>query len=824
MTSGKKFRLVIKKPNLKKFIPKKNPLKKFNKKKFFRITLLTLLILSACGFGVVMGVYKAILQNLPPIAELAEYEANIITYVYSDKGEVLEEYALEKRIEVTGDDIPPVLKEAIIATEDPRFHRHRGIDFFGILRALKEDVKYILTPKKLHGGSTITQQLARRLFLHPKQTLRRKFKEWVLALQIERNYTKDEILTMYCNLFDLGYPAYGVEAASQRYFDKSVSDLDLEESALIAGIFRGPTVYSPYRNPGGALSRRNHVLNRMADEKFITKEEAEEIKQRPLNVLPRFRSDAEFAAYFNEEVRKYLYNTHGKDRLYKEGLKVYTTLDTKLQRFAEESLREGLRELDKRLGWRKDKINLLEKGVENLEEIIKPLKDPDSDQTFLLSWRKPSLKEEDIIEAVVLSVERAKAEVKIKERTAALSNRGIAWTRTNNLKNVIKRGDIIHVKVKKVDEEKNELLISLDQEPVLEAAFVAIEPQTGQIKAMVGGYSFNRLQFNQVTQALRQSGSVVKPILYTAALENGYTPATGIIDEPTEFPDKWSDEPYAPGNYDRKYKGRVTLRMGLEQSRNIVTTKLLNFISPQTGVDYCRKFGVTSPVYPYLSLALGAFEIKLVELVSAFSTFPNKGVRINPYFITHVEDKDGNILEEVKIESYEVISPQVAYIMTHMMQGVVQRGTAQAAGYLEKPLGGKTGTTDDYSNAWFIGYSPSLCAGVWIGHPRETKTIGDRQSGAVAALPIWINFFTKIIEDEKKMAEETGEELEEEFFEVPPNLVPVYVDRKTGFLATPICLFPFKEYFIPGTEPDRDCTYLDHMRTYDYYDTLREKK
>ncbi|TET22335.1 MAG: PBP1A family penicillin-binding protein [Candidatus Aminicenantes bacterium] len=814
--------LKIKKIHIKRL--KFKSLRKINKRKFFRTALFIFLLLSVCVFGIVLGAYKAVLQNLPSISRLEEFEPNIITYIFSDEGEVVGEYAKEKRIVVSYEEIPEVLINAIIATEDPRFYKHKGIDFLGILRAVKEDIKLLLTPRKLHGGSTISQQLIRRLLLHRKQTVRRKLKEVLLALQIEKRYSKREILALYCNQFDLGHGACGVEAASRLYFDKKVSELNLEEAALITGIFRGPYYYSPYREPELTLRRRNHVLNRMIEEGYITKEEGEEAKMAPMNVLPLHRGDSDFAAYFNEEVRRYLEENYGADALYNEGLKVYTTINPTYQKYAEEALRNGLRVLDKRQGWRKDKRNLSEQGIENLEELEKPFKDEESGETMLSSWLKPYLEENEIIEAVVLSVERREAKVKVKEYTGKLTNKDIAWTKSkgNNLKNLIREGDVIHVKIKKIDEEKKELLVSLDQEPILEGAFFAIEPQTGQIKAMVGGYSFKRLKFNQATQALRQPGSVIKPIIYTAALENGYTPATRIVDEPTEFIDKWSGEPWSPRNYDQKYKGTVTLRIGLEESRNIVTAKLLDYISPQTGVDYCRKFGITSPVYPYLSLSLGTFEMKLIELVSAFTTFPNKGIRITPYFITRIEDKDGNILEECKVESEEVISPQIAYIMTSLLQGVVQRGTGWRAAALEKPLCGKTGTTDEHSDAWFIGFSPSLCAGVWVGHEKEKKTIGDRQSGAVAAQPIWIEFFRRIIEDEKRIAEETGEEPIKEEFKIPSNLTFVTIDYKTGLIATPFCLFTKKEVFIPGSEPKKFCSHEAHMLILDYYSALKK--
>ncbi len=811
MTEKKRLIIKIKKPVLKKI-----SLKKLSWKRILKTAFFVFLGFAVIGFGVAIGVYKAIMQNLPNISQIEEIEPKIITYFFAGDDEVIGEYANEKRIEVEFEDIPEILIKAIIATEDPRFYSHKGIDYRGILRAVKADIKLIFTPRKLHGGSTITQQLVRELLLSRDQKLRRKIKEAILARQIERKYSKEEIFAFYCNQFNLGSGAYGVEAASRLYFDKSVSELSLEEAALITGIFRGPSLYSPYNNPDLTLRRRNFVLGRLVDQNVISAEEAEEARRKPLGVLPRYRNVSEFAAYFKEEVRKYIKQNYGDDALYNSGLKVYTTLDPKMQGYAEEALVNQLRILDKRQGWRDDKENLLDKGVENLEE-IKP------DTKTLSSWLKPEFPVGKVFDAVVLSAENQEATVKIKDYMGFMDNSGIEWTLTKNLKNLIRRGDIIKVKINYVDEEKKEMLVSLDQEPLLEGAFLALDSLTGQIKAMVGGYSFERLEFNQATQALRQSGSVIKPLLYTAALENGWTPSDAIVDEPVEFPDKWAPVPYAPRNYDRKYKGRVTFRMGIEQSRNVVTTKILDDISPQTGVRYCQKFGITSLLRPYLSLALGAFEVRLIEMVSAFSTFPNKGIRITPYFITRIEDKDGNILEEHKIESDEVISPQVAYIMTSLLQGVVQRGTAQGVKWLEKPLGGKTGTADEFSNAWFIGFSPTLCAGVWIGHEQGNISIGERQSGAVAALPAWKEFFEKTIEDEKRTAAEKGEEYDPGQFEVPPNLDYATIDYKTGLLWNPICLFPFREVYLPDTAPTRWCTYEDHLRTYDYYDSLIKK-
>jgi len=771
--------------------------------KFLRIFLLIALFGLAALLGAMFGAYRAVKQNLPSVEELESFEPNIITSVFSDEGEPIKDFAIERRIEVSYDKIPAILKKAIIATEDPRFFNHKGVDFLGILRAMKDNIRLGRIFRRPQGGSTITQQLARLLFLYPQQAIGRKLKEMYLSLQIEKTYSKEKIMEMYCNQFYLGHGVYGVETASNFYFGKSVADLNLEEAALIAGIFRGPAVYSPYTSPKETLRRRNHVIARMVEEGCITPQEGEEAKKEPLGVLPWRRGSSDFAAYFFEEVRRYLERKYGSQALYRGGLKVYTTLNPRLQEYAEEALLARLREMDKQRGWRKDKRNLLE---ENLEEV------------WLESWMTSYVEENEVTDAVVLSVSSKEATVKVKRYQGKLLNTDIAWTKTKNLENLIKRGDIIQVKVKSIDAEKKELLVSLDQEPIVEGAFLAIDPRTGQIKAMVGGYSFRRSEWNRATQAQRQAGSAIKPFLYTAALENRFTPATIIVDEPIEFIDKWRGEPWTPRNYDRKYKGAVTLRIGMEESRNVVTAKLLDYISPQTGVEYCRKFGITSTMYPYLSLSLGTFDVSLLELVSAYSTFPNKGVRIKPYFITRIEDREGTVLEEAKVEAEYVISPQIAYLITSMLQGVILRGTGAAASSLGIPLAGKTGTTSKYTDAWFIGFSPSLCAGAWVGN--DTKvTLGDRQAGAVAALPVWIDFFKRVIEDETKKAAEGGREPFFEDFEVPPNITFAEIDRKTGLLATPICLWPLREAFLAGTEPLRFCSHQDHLMILDYYGT-----
>ena len=679
----------------------------------------------------------------------------------------------------------------------------------------------VLGGKRPEGGSTITQQLARDLFLHREVSIRRKLKELYLSREIEKLYSKEKILELYCNRFFLGHGAHGVQAASNLFFGKAVADLTLEESALIAGIFRGPSLYSPYSNKTGTLERRNHVINRLVAEGYLTRQEGEGYKAKPMVVLPLRRTDPEFGAYFFEEVRRYLEKNYGREGLYRAGLKVFTTLDPTVQRYAERALQAGLRSTENLLkGWRADKPNILTATPEALKALVAAPKAP-LEEHWLLSWENQAVEPTEVYDAIVLTVSRNEATVRIKNSLGRMTGKDIAWTKARNLEAILKRGDVIQARVVSFDAAANEAEVQLTQKPVRNGAMVVVDPATGQVRALVGGYSFRDSQFNRAVQAPRQTGSSIKPFLYTAALEHGFTPASVIADEPVTFIDRWDNEPWSPKNYDRKYKGAVTVRAGLEQSRNVVTAKLLDFVSPPVGVEYCRRFGITSPLYPYLSLSLGTFEVTLLEMVSAYSVYPDKGVRFRPYFITRIEDKDGNILEETRVESEEVISPQTAYMMTYLMRGVVEGegGTAGAASVLGWPLAGKTGTTDDYSDAWFIGFSPDLCAGVWIGHDLPVP-LGARQTGAAAALPIWIDFFGRVIQDARDKAKAEGiVDFTPPDFEVPPNLSFVEIDRKTGLLATPACLFPFLEVFVPGTEPSRYCTLADHLRVLDYYST-----
>jgi len=789
-------------------------LRKMPKGRILKIILGAIFIGSAILLGAIFGTFVAVRKTLPDLSKLEFGEPALSTKIVDDRGEVVREIGTEKRTIVGYDQIPVILRDAILATEDPHFFKHHGVDVRGIIRSVKENALNIFRRRKLHGGSTITQQVARKLFLHPLQTLQRKFAEWYVSIQLEKRYSKERIFEMYCNQFELGGGIFGIEAAARHYFGKSIGDLTLEESALIAGLYRGPSMYSPYKNPNLALERRNHVLRRMEEEGYITPARAAEGRKTPITVLAAGQEDYDFGGYFFDEVRRAIVDKYGEDALSQDGLKVTTTLNAAWQKFADEAVPAGLRRIDKRRGWRRDKPNLL--ADEAFRASGRTL------ETYRLkSWVTPRLEAGDNEEGIVLEAGAKEARVRVKDYAVRLTNEGASWAVPGGTLSVIlKRGDVIQVKIKSRDEQRKEAVATLEQEPLAQAALVAIDPRTGQIKAMVGGSSFRKTQLNRATQTARQAGSSMKPYIYTAALEHGFTAASRIVDEPTDFKDPWSGATWTPRNYDRKYKGTITLRTGLEESRNVVTAKILDSISPQVGVDYCKRFGLTTTIYPYLSLALGTFEVNLVEMTSAYGVFPNKGIRIRPYFISRVEDRDGNLLEENALQAEEVISPQTAYLMTNLLEGVIQRGTGVAASIFlnDTALGGKTGTTDNYSDAWFIGFSPSLCVGVWVGKDDNTP-LGPKEEGARAALPIWMDFMGQVIEDEKARAEEAGTEFLPEEFEAPESIRFVAIDRKTGLLATSICKWRFMEAFQEGTEPSRLCSMLDHIATLDYAGT-----
>jgi penicillin-binding protein 1A len=723
--------------------------------------------------GSLSGILFAYTDDLPQISALDDYRPNTITRVMARDGQVIGEFAIERRTVIGYDDIAPALRNAIIATEDAGFNQHFGLSVSRIAITVLKD---ILTGKR-QGASTITQQIARLMFLTQYQLAggrfeispERKIKEWIVAVQIEKRFTKPEIFTLYANQINFGHGAYGVEAASHLYFDKPAKDLALEEAAVIAGIIQGPARLSPFVNPRAALTRRNVVLQRMADEGYISEDEMHDAQERPLVLQGQPRPDPSIAPYFVEEVRKSLEQKFGADALYQSGLTVQTTLDPVLQEAANAAVDRGLRRIDKRRGgYRRPTRNVLaEKHT---------LADFTTER-----WTRPMLAG-DIVPAVVMSAPAggAPARVRIGDRQLDLPRAAFSWTRKTAAADLFKPGDVIEVEVKTAQDGVPQTL-TLEQEPVIQGALIAIDNRSGQILAMVGGSSFARSKFNRAIQARRQMGSVFKPIIYTAAIDRGYTPVSIFVDEPVAYDVGPNQPPYSPLNYDRKYEGPITLRRALEDSRNIPAVKAVDELGPKTVIDYAVRFGFPPNMPPYLSLALGSAEATLEDVTSAYTAFPNQGVRMAPYSVTSITDGEGNVIEENRPQPHEAIRADTAFVMTNLMRGVVQRGTAFAANALNWPLAGKTGTMDEYTDAWFVGFDPNISVGVWVGYD-EKKRIGPNETGAQAALPIWIDFIRAYIDD-RADREHPPE------FEAPGNIV---------FSTLPNGI---TEAFINGTQP-----------------------
>ena len=742
----------------------------------WRLLLAALLVASICG--ILTGYFFSTYKNVARITALENYQPNIITTIYAASGEILDEFAIEKRVTIRYQDIPPRLIEAFIAVEDRRFYRHIGLDPLRIVRATLAN---LTAGRIVQGASTITQQLTRSLFLTPEVSYKRKIREALYAIQVENHYTKEKILELYFNQILLGHNRYGVEAASQFYFSKSARELTLEECALLASIPKSPSTYSPIKHPERALRRRNLVLDLMVREGFISREEAEEAKRKPI-ALRQERRHRSLAPYFVEEVRKYLERHYGRKETYQSGLKVYTTLDLRMQKVAQHTLRKGLRELDKREGFRGIEENILEEGTSSLEAFQHP------------DWDK-RLQVGDIVTGLIVQVTRQRAVAKFGEYEAKVGNYETRWT-GKKPSQIFKVGDLARFQILDINDEKKELKVSLEQEPMVDGALVSIEVGTGAIKAMAGGYDFNRSKFNRAVQAKRQTGSSFKPFVYTAALDNGLTASTTIFDEPTTFYDHYTDLPYEPENYYREYYGVTTLRGALEKSLNVSTVKLQQTIGVDEVIKYAKSMGMKSVLYPYLSLALGACEATLMEMTATFSVFPNQGVLVEPFFISKITDREGEVIYEHQPTAREALSQETSFLMVNLLQGVTERGTAAAAKSLERPLAGKTGTTDKHTDAWFIGFTPSLACGVWVGFDVQ-KSLGPGETGAKAALPIWMGFFEEVLKDKPI-----------EYFLIPSNIVFRRIDRRTGLLATPFC--PPEEVvleaFLQGSEPVNFCS------------------
>jgi penicillin-binding protein 1A len=680
---------------------------------------LAFLLLCSIALGAACGLLFVYASDLPEIRALETYRPNVVTEIYADDGQLVGSFALQRRILMTYEQCPKVLYNAVTAIEDQHFEEHWGIDFPRIAGAAYRN----LAKRRITGGaSTISMQLAGNLFLdRSDRSFRRKMQEMLLALQIERRYTKPQIFTMYANQVYLAHGNYGFAAAAEFYFGKPVTDLKVQEAALLAGMVNGPK-YSPLVNAEGALARRNLVLYRMEDEGKITPSEEAAAKKSPLGLHIQYpRND--LAPYFFEEIRKYLESTYGTEAVHERGLRVYTTLNIKMQRAANQAIRDGLHSYDRRHGWRGDLPNILRDNLGNLASY------EDED------WRHP-IEKGSYVTGLVLSVEEKNATIKIGPYRAILSPSDFSWTGRKKPADLLKVGDLAQFSVQELRETTAR--VQLEQQPAPQAAMLAIDNPTGEIKAMVGGYSFEDSKFNRATQAFRQAGSSFKVYVYSDALEKGSSPFDTILDAP--FTAISGGQAYSPRNYDEKFEGTITLRRALAGSRNVPAVKLAEKIGISSVVDVTRRFGITTPLPPYLPLALGAADMRLLEHVSAFTVFPNDGIRIDPHMIRRVTSYEGALLEEAHPEVHDVLSPDVARTMTAMLEEVIKFGTGIQARALGRPAAGKTGTTQDYTDAWFIGFTPQITGGVWVGFDDKQISLGKKETGARAALPIWLEF------------------------------------------------------------------------------------
>ncbi len=682
------------------------------------------LVLCAIAVGAAAGLLFVYSSDLPQIHALENYRPITETQVFADDGQLIGTFSLQRRILLTYEQIPAILREAIISTEDQHFEQHWGVDFPRVLESAWHD---LLVHRPAEGASTLTMQLAGGLFLNrADRSLRRKIQETILALEIERHYTKAQIFTMYCNQIYLGSGNYGFEAASEYYFDKPLSQINLPEAALLAAIIRGP-YYSPVTHPDRALARRNLVLYLMRRDGKITRAQEEAARKQPLGLhIAPMRDN--LAPYFIEDVREYLEHTYGTAAVHEQGLRVYTTLNVDMQRAADQAVRDGLHEYDRRHGWRGHLPNIF---ADHLGTIAKYRSD---------DWDAPIDKGE-YVTGLVTAVRPDYAEIKIGRYRARLTPKDMAWTQYKSPADILKVGDLVNVLIEDISGDTAQ--VQLEQVPQAQAALVAIDNATGEVKAMVGGYSFQQSKFNRATQAMRQTGSSFKVYVYSEALLQGASPFDTILDEPVTY--HVGDVSYSPHNYDDKFEGRITLRRALADSRNVPAVRLLDRVGIQNTIALARKFGISSPLPPYLPLALGAADLTPIEHTSAFTVFPDDGIHIAPTEIRRVSTYDGALLEEDRPKVTDVLPPAVAQTMVAMLEDVVNFGTGVRAKELGRPSAGKTGTTNNFTDAWYIGFTPRITCGVWVGNDNPAISLGDKETGARAALPIWLEFMQKAL-------------------------------------------------------------------------------
>jgi penicillin-binding protein 1A len=768
-------------------------------------------VLAVIAGGGVLYVFYRYGGDLPDYQQLGDYEPPTVTRVHAGDGRLLAEYAVQKRVFVPVEAMPKRVVDAFLAAEDQHFYSHFGIDLRGVVRAAISNAANLWRGNRRPvGASTITQQVAKNFLLSNELSIERKIREAILAVRIERALSKHRILELYLNEIYLGYGSYGVAAAALNYFDRSLDELTLEEAAYLAALPKAPSNYHPIYRHGAAVGRRDWVIGRMVDERFITPEAGAAARLRPLLVRRRGGYDAAAADYFAEDVRRELVKRFGERGLYEGGLSVRTTLDSRLQDIARRALRQGLIAYDRRHGWRGPLARFVDMA----------------DWRQRLAAYQPPLAMGEWLPALVLSLSQQSAEIGFADgRGGLIPLAELKWARAwragqrlgpeiRHPSDVLAIGDLVAVTA--VDPVRP--IHALHQIPEVDGGIIAMDPHTGRVLAMVGGYQFADSQYNRATQALRQPGSAFKPIVYAAALENGFTPSSLILDAPFVIDQGPGLGKWKPANYTRKFYGPSTLRLGIEKSRNLMTVRLAQFIGMDSVVDMARRFGVVNRMPARLSMALGAGESTLMRMVAAYAMLVNGGKRIVPSLIDRVQDRrgrtifrhddrpcDGCVATAWRGQSAPLIADgrativdsSIAYQLVSILQGVVERGTGRRVSAVGKPLGGKTGTTNDSKDTWFIGFSPDLAAGVFVGFDRP-RSLGRSETGSSVAAPIFRDFMAAALADQPAIP-----------FRIPSGVRLVRVNATTGLLARAGDSNVILEAFRPGTEPTSSGLVLD---------------
>ena len=708
------------------------------------------ILLATAGAGVAgYVVYQELATDLPDVSALQDYQPSLVTEVYDRHEELIAEFFVEKRRLVHLSEIPAHVRNATIAAEDSRFYSHGGVDYIGIGRAVWVNLRAGTTRE---GASTITQQVARNLFLTRERTLRRKIREAILARRIEQRYDKDSILQIYLNQIFYGHNTYGIEAAAQLYCGKSVADLSLADGAMIAGLPPAPNTYSPLRDPKRSIQRRGHVLRRMVDEGYLESGDAAAAAKEPMcspGERPHVTHRVNKAPYFVEYVRQHLEDRYGPTALYRGGFTVHTTLDLRLQQAAQRAVRDGLLTVDRRIrrgAWQRPsgRVELTSDEELNTARI---------EAVTMAHGAGPTVRKADLLAGVLLEVRPDSAAVAVRKSRGVIKPEGADWIRSivgeegkfsGDLTQLLRRGDVVRVRVTEADPENVAHQLELEQDPQVQGALLALEASSNQVLAMIGGYDFDRSQFNRALRAVRQPGSAFKPVIYAAAVEAGMNPTSQVSDDPIEREIPGADT-WRPENYDEEFLGPITMRLALTKSRNLATIDLLEKIGVDAACAYARRLGVRRDFPCVLSLALGSAEMTLMDVTTLYGVFANQGIFTEPVFIASIVDRFGTIKEERLLSAQRVISPEVAYTVTSMLESVVQHGTGRQVRALERPAAGKTGTTNDFHDAWFIGYTPEIVAGVWVGFDNQAS-LGRKESGGRVAAPIWLAFMQEALQ------------------------------------------------------------------------------